>query len=146
MANEIEGLEEVMRMFREVGEVSQKIITKAAKTGAKIVQQDAKSNAPKDTGKLKRSIKMKAEKRKKGKKVYDIKFVGDDLAKIGKNGERSFYPVSQEYGWMGRDGNKIIPKKTRFLRNAKEKNDARVKQLIINELKKGIEEVRGNGI
>jgi HK97 gp10 family phage protein len=145
MANEIEGLDEVMRMFKEVGKVSQKVITKAAKSGAKIVRDDAKREAPVDTGDLKRGIIMKAEKRKRGKKVYDIKFSNNpNFIKYGVNGKRYFYPAAVEYGWVSKNG-KIVPGYA-FLRNAHKNNDRRVKRMIIDKLKKGLEEVRGNGV
>lgn len=133
MAVTVTGIDEVIRLFRQVDNVSQKVVTKAAKAGANIPYKQAKRDAPQGkTKNLKKAIKMKAEKRKRGKKVYDIKFVGDGLVKISKDGKRSFYPVSQEYGWMGRDGNKIVPRKARYLRNSIDQNRNAVEQKILD--------------
>lgn len=142
MAVTVTGIDEVMRLFQQVDRVSQTVVTKSAKAGANIAYKQAKRDAPVNKGTLKKSIKMKAEKRKRGKKVYDIKFVGDGLVKISASGKRSFYPVSQEYGWMGRDGNKIIPKKARYLRNSIDQNREAIKQktldVMAEELRRSI--------
>lgn len=143
----ITGVEEVNRMLRQIDRVAQKTVTKSAKAGANIAYRQAKRDAPVDKGALRKGIIMKAEKRKTGKKVYDIKFSDDPVfvkeakyatttKKVGKwynrrkvtTKNRSFYPVSQEYGWMGKDGTKIIPKKAGFLRNALRQNRLIIKQ------------------
>ena len=137
---EILGIREVNKLFKKLDKVSQSVVTRSAKAGAKIARDDAKTNAPVSPGggRLKRSIKMKAEKRKRMKKVYDIKFVGEGLAKISKNGKRSFYPVSQEYGWITQSGKKTQGK--RFLRNAIDNNRKTIRKVILatmlTELKK----------
>ena len=142
MSVTITGVDEVIRLMQQVDKVSQSVVTRAAKAGANIVKKDAKANAPVRSGALKKSITMKAEKRKKGKKVYDIKFVGENLVKISKSGKRSFYPVSQEYGWMTKSGKKIIPKKAGYLRNAIKNNRTKVQQTMIDVMKTELEKVR----
>lgn len=140
MAVTVTGVDEVIRLMQQVDRVSQTVVTKSAKAGAKIVLDDVKAHVPVDTRLMKKSLKMKAERRKQGKKVYDIKFVGDGLAKIGKNGNRSFYPMSQEYGWVKADGTKEPGK--RFLRNGIDNNRDVVKQTVINGLIDGLGGVR----
>jgi HK97 gp10 family phage protein len=43
-----------------------KILKQAIRAGAKVMAKEVKANAPEDTGRLKRSIKLRAGKRKKG--------------------------------------------------------------------------------
>jgi len=136
---EVLGIREVNKLFKKLDKVSQSVVTRAAKAGAKIARDDVRTNAPVgDTKKLIKSIKMKAEKRKRMKKVYDIKFVGEGLVKISKDNKRSFYPISQEYGWVTQTGKKVQGK--RFLRNAIDNNRETIKKVVlstmVSELKK----------
>lgn len=133
------GVADVQRLLRDVGRAPAKVLTKATKAGAKILQGDAKANAPKDTGKLKRGIKLKAEKRRAGKRVYRIGFYGD-FVKISKAGKRSFYPVSQEYGWVDRSGKYHQGKK--FLRSALNNNRGQIKNTILETMVSEINRVR----
>lgn len=142
---EIFGVKEVKKLLEDVGKAPAKVLTKAAKSGAKIVQADAKANAPVDTGNLKRGIKLKTEKRRKYKRVYEIGFFGkggkgEEFVKIGKNGKRSFYPVSQEYGWVDKSGKKHPGK--RFLRNAVDHNRERVKNEMLTVMGTEIDKLK----
>ena len=130
--NNITGIRELQQMLERGRRAPAKVLTVASKKGANIVRQAAKADAPKDTGKLKRSIKLKAEKRIVGKKIYQIKFIGDNLAKISQSGNRSFYPASQEYGWKKKDGSKHPGK--HFMKHAIQLNKGTIEQTIINEL------------
>ena len=59
----IEGMEEAIKMIKDVGELPQKCVTKAAKKGIQIAKKDAKGGGWVDeTGYLRKSIKEKAEK------------------------------------------------------------------------------------
>lgn len=65
-------------------------IRRVARGAAKIVQKKAKANAPKDTGTLRRSIRVRSMKRSRvrvGARVVSLK--------LGKR----YYSVMQEYGW-----------------------------------------------
>lgn len=132
MSVNITGIKELTRMLERGIKTPAKALTKATKDGAMIVRKQARADSPVDTGKLKRSIKLKAEKRKVGKKVYQVKFIGDNLAKIGVNGKRSFYPASQEYGWKKRDGSKTVGKY--FMTRAIRQNRHMIEQTIVNGL------------
>ena len=95
----IEGMEEAIKMIKDVGELPQKCVTKAAKKGIQIAKKDAKGGGWVDeTGYLRKSIKEKAEKSKiKGKKVYDLwpdPSMNDVFVKISKKGKRAYYPAS----------------------------------------------------
>jgi hypothetical protein len=133
--NEIIGMKELEKAFKRLGKVPQTVATKAARSGAKIAFKSAKSNAPVDQGDLKAGIIMKPERRVKvGKKVYDIMMdpaKNDIFVKISKAGKRSYYPASQEYGFMTVDGG-YIPG-YRYLRKSLTENTRIITQTIVNE-------------
>lgn len=141
MANNVTGVDEIVRQLKRVGKAPAKVLTTATKKGANIIRSQAKSDAPKNTGALKRSIKIKSEKRKTGKKVYQIKFIGDNLAKVSKSGKRSFYPVSQEYGWTDKNGKRHLGDGKKFLRNALSNNRNLVQEVLISEIQRGLGEI-----
>lgn len=146
MANIVYGIDEVIKLFDEIEKVTTVTLTRAARAGSKIVVTDARANAPKDEGDLKRGIKSKLEKSKtKGKKVFSIGFYGKDgkgseFVKISKEGKRSFYPVSQEYGWVDKSGKRHPGK--RFLRNAIDNNREIVNQTVMQTLGEGLDKLR----
>ncbi|MBW4083528.1 HK97 gp10 family phage protein [Paenibacillus sp. S150] len=131
---EIIGMRELERSFRRLGKVPQTVATKSAKAGAKIAHKAAKQNAPEDTGNLKGAIVLKAERRVKvGKKVYDIMIdpaKNDLFVKMSADGNRSYYPASQEYGWMTETGH-YIPG-YRFLKRAITDNERAIERKILD--------------
>lgn len=143
---EVIGIDEVIELLKDVEKVSIRSVTKAAKVGAKIARDDARANAPVDTGQLKRGIKMKLErKRTQGKRVYSIGFYGksgkgEEFVKYSKSGKRSFYPVSQEYGWVDKNGKRHEGKK--FLRNAIDKNREQINRVVLQTLADELKGVR----
>jgi HK97 gp10 family phage protein len=143
MASNITGVEELIRMIEKFEKVPAKAMTQATKAGSMIVRQIAKSNAPKDSGKLIRAIKLKAEKRKTGKKVYQVKIVGDGFVKFSKSGKRSFYPASQEYGWKTASGKRIEPKKKYYLTKAIQQNKKQIEQKIVTVLTNALKAIGG---
>lgn len=104
----IEGMKELERAFKELGKVPQSTATKSARAGTTIGFKAAKANAPVDSGDLKSGIIMKKERRTvQGKAVYDVMMdpaKNDIFAETSKDGERSYYPASQEYGFLTVDG------------------------------------------
>ena len=132
------GLRELERTLRQIEKVPAKALTKATKKGANIMLQATKSNAPSDSGKMKRSMKLKAEKRKVGKKVYQIVYKDPDLIKISATGKRSFYPASQEHGWKLPNGRKIPGK--HFQKNSLSANRNRIMKTVIEELVNSLRE------
>lgn len=140
-SNNLTGVRELERALREVGNAPAKALTKATKKGANIMLQAAKQNAPKDTKRMINSMKLKAEKRKVGKKVYQILYKNADsigLVKISRAGKRSFYPASQEYGWKLPNGRKITGKN--FQKNAMNANRNKIMNTVIDELTKAVRE------
>lgn len=59
MANfKIEGMKELQKSIKKLGQVPQKCVTPAAKKGMNIALKSAKKNAPEDTGELKGGMKL----------------------------------------------------------------------------------------
>lgn len=132
--SDIIGMDALERSFRELGKVPQTVATQSARAGATIARRAARSNAPEDEGNLKRGIIMKRERtRVKGKAVYDIMMdpaMNDVFVKISKDGKRSYYPASQEYGYLTRDGS-YVPG-YRYLRRAVDDNDSNIEKEILD--------------
>ncbi|WP_019534213.1 HK97 gp10 family phage protein [Paenibacillus ginsengihumi] len=126
-------MRELEQSFRALGRVPQTVATKSARAGGTIALRAAKRNAPVDTGDLKRGIVMKRERsRTKGKAVYEVTFdraMNSVFVKESKGGKRSYYPASQEYGYLTVDG-RYIPG-YRYLRRAADDNKKAVERKIL---------------
>jgi HK97 gp10 family phage protein len=137
----IDGMADLQQAINRLGALPQKVVTPAAKKGAAIFHKATKVNAPVDTGVLKQAIILKPEKsRKKGKKVYQVTYssaYNDLLVKTSKDGKRSYYPASQEYGYMTKNGN-YIPG-YHFMRDAAVENSAAAEKTIITEMTKRLD-------
>ncbi|WP_236293090.1 HK97-gp10 family putative phage morphogenesis protein [Paenibacillus allorhizoplanae] len=135
-------MRQLERDMRRLGQVPQKVATKAARAGAAIARKAAKANAPVDTGQLKKSLIMKAERKvKPGKKVFGVMpspHMNDVLVKISKRGKRSYYPASQEYGWTT---NGHYTPGYRYLRHAIENNDDKIEKAVIETAGKEIDKI-----
>ena len=141
--NNITGIPELQRMLEQCAKVPVKAMTPATKKGANIIRKSAKLSAPHETGAMEKSIKLKAEKRKTGKKVYQITFVGANLLRITKDGKRFFYPASQEYGFLTPSGKKITPRTAHFMQKAYRMNRRRVEQTVVDELSNSLRSLLG---
>lgn len=139
----IEGMKELEKSIKKLGEVPQKCVTPAARKGMNVAFKAAKKNAPVgDTGELKQGMKLVGEKASvKGKKVYQVVF---DRAKNDifqkKNSEGKvigYYPASQEYGFFARNG-KYIPG-YHFLEKALTSNSGAIQKKIVDEMSKNID-------
>jgi len=121
--------------------VPQTVATKGARAGATISLRAARRNAPVDEGKLKKGIILKRERRTKpGKTVYDVMMdpaMNDEFVKISAEGERSYYPSSQEYGWITESG-RYVPG-YRYLRKSVEDNARQIEKKIVDEAIKAAE-------
>ncbi len=138
----IEGMRGLQKSLKKLGEVPQKHVTASARKGMNIVLKDAKSDAPVDTGNLKRGMKLKGERSKqKGKKVYRIVFdsaMNDIFQKKDSSGKViAYYPISQEYGFFAKNG-RYIPG-YRFLHNSLQNNSREMGKTIVKEMKKRID-------
>jgi hypothetical protein len=143
MDMEVAGFVELQQLIEQLGKVPQKVATKAAGAGARIDLTATKADAPVYDGWLKASLKMVGERASKpGKKVYEITFdraYNEKLVKTSKAGKRSYYPVSQEFGWKYPNGGYHVG--LQYMKNTAEENKARVEQKIIDVAKDGIDKV-----
>ena len=145
--SEIVGMKELERAFRELGKVPQSAATKSARAGGQIVLRAARANAPVDTGELRDGIILKREKtRVRGKAVYDVMMdpaKNDIFVKTTKDGKRYYYPASQEYGFLTRDGG-YIPG-YRFLRRAIDENANQIERRILEVAGKEVDKALRKG-
>lgn len=142
MKVKIEGMKELNRSLKRLGETPQKHVTSSVRKGMNISFKDAKAKAPIETGELKGGIKMIGEKsRIKGKKVYQIVFdraKNDVFQKKNKKGKvTGYYPASMEYGFFAKNG-RYIPG-YHFLKKALEENSSKVEKTIIEDMQNKIE-------
>lgn len=142
MKVKIEGMKELNRSLKRLGEVPQKHVTSSVRKGMNIAFKDAKAKAPIETGELQGGIKMVGEKSKvKGKKVYQIVFDRAKNAVFQKRNKEGkvtgYYPASMEYGFFARNG-RYIPG-YHFLKKALEENSGKVQKKIIEDMQNKIE-------
>lgn len=139
--SDIIGMKELERAFKQLGKVPQSVATKAAKAGATIARKAAKVNAPEESGDLKSGIILKRERRTKpGKAVYDVMMdpaMNDVFVKVSKDGKRSYYPASQEYGFLTVGGG-YVPG-YRFLRNSIVDNKSAIEHKVVEVAGKAVD-------
>lgn len=138
----IEGMKQLEKSFKKLGDVPQKHVTSSSRKGMNIALKDSKANAPYETGDLKKGIKLAGERSKhKGKKVYRVVFdreMNHIFQKPNKKGKiTGYYPVSQEYGFFARDG-RYIPG-YRFISDSLKNNVRSIERTIVDEMKKKID-------
>lgn len=149
----IEGLEELERLFNNLGENFPKSkIRKAAKKGIKQPLKDAIKEAPELHGDLKRGIVAVEEAKwksiKKLKKsvfqVYFNKAYNEIFQKKNSRGQiTAYYPVSQEYGWKLRNGTKEPGKE--FIKKAVESNTNSSLKTVVDSLTSDINKIMERG-
>lgn len=145
----IEGMKELQKNLKKLGNVPQKHVTAAAKKGMNVVLKQAKADAPEDTGSLKRGMKLSGERSKfKGKKVYRIVFdsaMNGIFQKKNKNGEiTGYYPVSMEYGFFDRKGKHHEKSKNTgwivgFIHSGLTDNTGKIKKTVVDTMKQKID-------
>lgn len=138
----IEGMKELEKSLKKLGDVPQKHVTATSKKGMNIVKNDAKADAPYLSGDLQKGTILVPEKTKiKGKKVYRVVFdraMNDVFQKPNKDGKiTGYYPISQEYGFFAKNG-RYIPGFA-FVRSSLEKDAQVVEKTIVDTMKKKIE-------
>lgn len=145
---EIEGMKELDKKLKKLGQVPQKAVTPSAKKGMNIALKDARANAPFETGDLTKGIIIKPERsRKKGKKVYRVVIdsaMNDVFQKLGKDGKVSgYYPVSMEYGFIQKDGQ--FNPGHKYMRNALTENKTAIEKTIVSEMTKRVDKIISEG-
>ncbi|MCF0149151.1 MAG: HK97 gp10 family phage protein [Clostridium sp.] len=141
MRIEIDGMKELQKSIKKLGQVPQKYVTPSAKKGMTIALKSAKENAPYLTGELESGMKLIGEKSKsKGKKIYQVVFdrqKNDIFQKKNKEGKViAYYPASQEFGWTA--NGKYTPG-FHFLKRSLEENVGAISNKIVNEMSKKID-------
>ena len=98
MANEvrIEGLRELNATLKKLEDRTQKrILNRAVNAGAVVIRNEARQNAPQDTGKLKRNIITAKRRAQKGQAVYAVSVRRKGKAEDSRN---AFYGYFVEFG------------------------------------------------
>lgn len=127
---EVKGLKETIKKLQNLEpKVAKKVVRKTLRTGAKIMQTEVKQNVPVDEGNLRKSLKVKAGKRKKGSISVAVTTSAEDNLYKGDQ----FYGAFQEFGTSKMQGKHFMEQSF----NAKE-NEAR--QVMTESLKDLIEE------
>lgn len=144
MARNVSFKVEMARLERDVkrlGKLPQTAVNRAAKSGAKVVHQAAKRNAPVDIGNLKKGLVLKAEKRTKmGKKMYFVapsKAFNRFFVKPYAGGtKRAYYPASQEWGFTV---NGHYTPGYRYLRKSIDENVDKIEGEVLKSLRKDVD-------
>ena len=138
----VEGMVQLQKSFKKIGEVPQKHVTSSSRKAMNVVLKSSRANAPYYEGYLEKGMKLKGERAKvKGKKVYQIVF--DEkynfiFQKPNKDGKiTGYYPVSQEYGFFAKDG-RYIPG-YRFIHDSLAGNTGNIEKTIVSEMQKKID-------
>jgi hypothetical protein len=153
----IEGMKELEKTIRKLGQLPQTVVTKAAKEGIKIAHKAAKLGKWKDrTGNLRRGLVIKGEKsRIKGKKVYQVTLnkkmnsifqkttstgmTRDNKTKKARKGVY-YYPASIEYGFRHVNSGRNIPG-VHYLRDGLVENKTAFEKKVVTTMQKEIDKV-----
>lgn len=115
---------------------AKKILGRALRDGAKIVQAEMKARAPVRTGRMRKSITVRAQRRTRraeiGMNVQLDTRRHPDLITTTAEGKRYFYPAVVEYGARGRPARP-------FMRPAFDTAKGRALTAVTNRLKSEIE-------
>lgn len=131
----VTGVAEIDALLKDLpAKLAKKVIRKAVREANKPTRRDAQANAPKDTGKLKKAIKLVAIRRSRTRIGVMVRIDSKDFA-----GEE-FYPMIQEYGSADRN----IPA-TGYMRRAYEENKGRVRREVEREVLFGLERLVREG-
>lgn len=140
----VEGLNKLMKDIKKLENMPQKQITKGVRRGANVILHEARARASerRKTGKMSKKLALKSERsKKKGKKVFQVTYQKVDkfpeAVKITKDGERYYYPSSQNFGFKTRDGEKVDG--LHFLECAMRAKSGQAARVIVDEIGKEIE-------
>lgn len=125
---------DVVKALNKLDKIPKKVFNRSAKAGAKLILPDAKKLAPKQTGALRKGLKLVKEKTNRKYKYKAIYDVMPDPKKNESNwvvirpNSRVYYP-------------NVAEKRTHFIRNASSKNAVQVTNAIVSELDKEIDKL-----
>lgn len=140
----VEGVNEVLAALRQLPtRIENKVLRKAARNASKAVQEVAKGNVPEDTGALRKGIKVRAQKGKRGRIAFTVRTptraelaAGNPRRTAEIMGSRWYYPAAIEYGYT-RNGVTVAP--NAFMRRAYESTRDSAARAMRNELIAGLE-------
>jgi HK97 gp10 family phage protein len=93
----VEGLRGTSARISAMGKKARPLMRKALRNGGKILAKSAKGKAPKETGNLKKSIKVRAGKRSR-KWISVIVSMGSELGAALEGKANAAYAMQVEYG------------------------------------------------
>lgn len=144
---EVKGLQEVNRaLYRYSQQLGDKVVLKALREGAKVMQKQARANAPKRTGKLRRNIFIKNSKIYSKRRSKDVLGVYMSISQKGKasNRRNAFYGRFIEHGFTSGHGKgRRIPGK-QFIGRAYRQKRAESARMIVKAAERGAEVVARN--
>ena len=134
------GDKELARDFAALPfKVQKKLFRKSLRPGAKIVQARAKELVPVKTGRLKRSLKIRATRR--ARRVLGVQVLTGTREQLGISPDaKGYYPAALEYGYKTASG-KVVPKRSYLRRAADEK-----KELVIRKISTGLSSLVGEAM
>jgi len=133
------GNKQMQRKLRRLGKLIQKkIVKKALREGARPVLKSAQANAPVDTGLLKRSLKLRVLKTKRGGDVFGVGVMTGSRDQLDIAPDDPYYsPTAVEFG------HGEVPAQP-FMRPAMDMNRQRSADIIADVIKAEIKKaVRG---
>ena len=136
----IDGAKELEKKLRDLGaQAEKKVYRQALRAGAKVVQVAAKAKAPKDTGLLRKSIKVRAGKRSRGQ--IEVNVCVDPIAFYWRFFEEGFYRGKRMGGRKMRqeaNGRPWVPPRP-FIRPAWDEQKSNALRIITDKLLSGIQ-------
>lgn len=131
---QITGIEDVKKMFEALPlAVQKKALRPALRKGAKITLEKAKQLCPAKSGKLRKSLKVRAIKR--NRKGIGVVVITGTRQELGiKPDDKSYYPFSLEYGTKNMSARP-------FMRPATESTRGAVENTVANELNSKVSEL-----
>lgn len=131
-------IREIVRRLDQVEQkLERKILRKAAREAARPIRAKAESHAPVRTGRLKRSIKIRASRR--SRRTFGVNVWTGTREELDIDPEATgYYPMSIEYGFTTKDGTRVAEQS--FLRRGLEEERDTALDIFEREVLTGLEE------
>jgi ribosomal protein L2 len=132
-----DDLKDLERDIKRMEKFPTQYLKQAVAKAGKLILSQVKIRAPKGkTNALVDALILVPEKKTKtGKRVIQITYdraYNSQLAKISKDGKRSYYPASQEFGWIKENGQKEPGR--HFMRNSADAAAPGFEVMVINTM------------
>lgn len=128
---DLTGDKKLMRQLEALGKVAKgKAIRPASRAAMKLMQQEAKRLAPRDTGTLRKNILLKAGKKPRNSGIFQHWVAWAKRDKFGIDDDAAgFYPAVQEYGSKYIEG-------TSHIRPAWERKRVQIETTMVRSLRR----------